>query len=366
MKAIYTIFNERVYRINQDTTIPNELTFKKPGVTASTSEDRYNKELIYNLSINTLQKPGTLSNKELYEYMKDLMWKKMITEIPRIQDKYKLYFDYSIYENGHEIDHQSVMKPIDPRDKAYMLGVATNNETVYRRCKTFDPKIEFKTRNCLPHGIINTPKTNYMFKIHNVAIFEDFSDKDYGKHCSIECNPYDMEANSIKSSLELMTMIYSTEAEGIGLAPVMLNYVPRSVCVNMDIILANLIVAYNDKDIEDILVEIIESKYSEDANSTGSNDDDPSRLIQDEESKPSGDGDFRPDRRGYFDYYERCTAANPHSLLVVEDLIPDGYYDINTMIKKKMVVKDIIDIEVGEYVHYCESIVTRSCKCTDN
>ena len=160
MKSIYTILNSKIYRINQKTAVPEVTTFREPGVSTTSKEDPFNKDATLNIFINTLQCPGTKSNKELYHEMINLMREKRITEIPFIQNHFKIYVEYTIFEDRKEIDHQALMKPIDPIDKAYILGVATNNECVYRRVKTFNPKLEFTTKNSLPHGIMETPKHN--------------------------------------------------------------------------------------------------------------------------------------------------------------------------------------------------------------
>ena len=120
------------------------------------------------------------------------------------------------------------------------------------------------------------------------------------------------------------------------------------------------VVVYDDKTITDILIENIDKKYSEDtqptdpeAPSDGSEDD---ILIPDDDPKKPADGDYEPDENGYYDWYERCKLTTPNALLVVEDLISDASYNVNTMIKKSMVVQDIPDIEVGEYALYSESL----------
>lgn len=359
MKSIYTILNDRVYKINQNTAVPTVLTFRAPGISSTVREDAYNKEANFNVYINTLEKPGTKSNKELYEKMIDLMRDRCITEVPIIQNNFKIYVDYVIMEDGREIDHQSVMKPIDPLDKIYPLGCATNNETVYRRVKTFNPKLEFVTRNSLPYGITGNPKHPYTFKITNIAIFEDFTDRPeiHNSQYDVSFNP---NTSTIKAALGDLVQIYSTENLGIDIQPMQLSYIPRHINLNIEFIFAGLIVAYTDQTVYDVIKDNLDKKYPSvpEPPVAPEGKDDPAHLIPEDESKESADGRYDPDKDGYFAWYSRTTETNPKGLLVVEDAIPDGSYDVTSMIKKSMVIKDIKDIEVGEYVIYNEALNT--------
>ena len=356
MKTIYTILNDRIYKINQNTAVPTTLTFRAPGVSTSLKEDVYNKDAILSVFINTLKKPGTKSNRELYEEMIEMMRQRCITEVTTIQNKFKIYVEYCIFEDSKEVDHQSVMKPIEPLDKAYLLGCATNNETVYRRVKTFNPKLEFKIKNSLPHGINANPRQTYTFKILNIAIFEDFSSKpEY--HGAQYGATYDLNSSTINAALGNMVQVYSTENAGVDIAPISLSYIPRTVTIDIDCTLANLIVAYNGEDVDKVIIENIERKYPQpDTEVEVPTTEDPKHLIPEDETKKSADGQYTPDKDGYFSWYERTTDTNPKSLLVVEDAIPDGNYDVSSMIKKAMIIADIPDIEVGEYVIFCEAL----------
>lgn len=362
MKAIYVKIGNSMYRVKQNTAIPTSLTFRSPGVSSSLNVDTYNKSVTQNIYINNLKKPGTKSNAELYNEFVDYLRTQKITEIKEIQNVFKIYIDYSAYEDGREIEHSAVIRPLRPLDKAFMLGVATNNECVYRRVKTFEPTVEFKLKNSLPHGIMNSSKKDYKLKIHNIAIFQDFS-SEIETHNSTYETSYGIGSTTIQASLDNMKMVYSTENEAIDIQEISLTFMPRTISIVMDIILADYIVAYNDADINKILVENIESNYppiTEDDEVEVPDDgtEDPGILVPDDDQNETADGEYTPDEDGYFSYYERCKETTPNSLLVVEDLIPDSHYDTSIMIRKNKVIKDIEDIEVGEYVVFRESLNT--------
>ena len=358
-KAIYTFIGGKPYRIDQNTSIPTSMTFKQPGVNSNMNIDTATKAVTENVYMNMLKKPGTKSNAEMYKEFEQFLRDKKITEIPIIQNTYKVFIDYSIFDDGKEIDHSAIIRPIDPLDKVYLLGVATNNELVYRRVKTFNPKIDFKTGTQCPFGIIHNATKRYSLKINNIVIFEDFNPV-ASVNNSVYDMPYAIDSMTIQASVHGMMQIFSTEAEGIDIAPADLTFVPRFVSVSLEIILANYIVAYDHNTIEQILIENIENKYGPDDSDPDVPEDpeNPGIIIPDEDKRPDADGDYTPDKNGYFAYYERCKETTPKALLVVEDLTPDQYYDISYMIKKSKVIKDIEDIEAGEYVIYRESFST--------
>lgn len=359
MKAIYTKIGENVYRINQPTGVPSDVTFKAPGSSSTLNIDPINGNVSQNITINTLKKPGTKSNAQLYKDLVAFIKEKEITEISSIQNFFKVYIDYTVFEDGREIEHAQVIRPTACIDKALILGVATNNECVYRRVKDFNPKIEFRLKHKFPHGIMQQKKSKYILKINNIAIFE--SKREFQEvHNSTYNVAYDVPSSIINASVDGDILVYSSYNDGIDIQGVELNFIPREVSIFLDIILTKYVVVYDDKTITDILIENIDKKYSEDtqptdpeAPSDGSEDD---ILIPDDDPKKPADGDYEPDENGYYDWYERCKLTTPNALLVVEDLISDASYNVNTMIKKSMVVQDIPDIEVGEYVLYRESL----------
>lgn len=357
MKAIYTVINNNVYRVNQKTSLPTSMTFKPSGASTVLNVDPRAKVIDQHITINTVKKPGTLSNSEMYDEMINHLMSKEITEVKMIENFFKIYIDYTMFEDGREIEHSTVIKPIKPIDKVALLGIATNNECVYRRVKTFDPKINFRVRNTLPFGIMQDKRSRYTFKINNIAIFQDFNSRNEIHESTYEV-PYGMASSTIQANLNEMVLIYATHNEGIDIQEINLDFVPRVVEVSMDIILGNYIVAYDHDAIDDILKENIKNKYPVDSDTdVDEPEEDEGTLIPDDESNKEADGNYEPNEDGFFDYYEVCNKTTPGALLVVEDLMPDNIYDSTKMIRKSLLLKDLPDIEIGQYVIYRESFV---------
>lgn len=357
MKAIYEHVGDKYYFVRQQTEIPRLVEDSNSGLSSNVTIDSANKIVTQSIKINTLKRQGVESNAELYREMIDFIKENDITEIKELQNFFKIYIDYSVFENGHEVEHSALVKPINSVDKIVPLGVATNNENVFRRVKTFDHTVEFKIRTKSPYGVMAGPRTNYIFQINNIVLFQDTTSFD-DVHQSMYEVPYKVGSPTIQSSIEDMLPIYSTLDEETVFTPVTLNYVPRQVRIKMNIVMANICTVYDKTAVDDVIISNIEEKYEPEDPIAPEDPEDPGILYPDEDKRPDADGDYEPDENGYFNYYERCGETTPNSILVVEDLIPDNVYDITSMIKKSKVILDIPDIEVGDYVVFRESFET--------
>lgn len=356
MKAIYTVLHGKVFKVKQDTNIPTTLTQKAPGVSSTVNTDSATKAVTQFVNINTLETPATKTNRELYEEVVAYLKKNKVTCIKTIQNFFKIYMDYTVYEGNKEVEHAAVIKPITPEDMLYPLGVATNSECVYRRVKTFEPQVDFRLRNELPFGVMQTKRGNYTFKINNVCIFQDFSSAQE-IHNSVYETPYMIGSDTLNHNLENMVMIYSSANEGLDIQPIRLDFSPRSISVKFDITLCNFFVAYNDADIDKILLDNINEKYNPDKGDIDVPNDDPNEgiLIPEPPKHPSADGHYRPDKDGFYEYYQRCFETTPNALKVVEDLLPDNIFDPDNMVKLSLVIRDVPDIEIGEYVLFVKA-----------
>ena len=370
MKTIYTVINEKVYKIDQQTNIPldMEIPSVKPGVYSIMNVDPRSQLMSNVININTLSSAGVKSNKECYNEMLQFLKDKKITEIPTITNMFKVYIDYSIFDNGKEIEHSTIFKPVEAIDKVLPLGVGTNNECVYRRVKTFKALISFKTKNTLPYGIMGNCKKNCVLKIHNIALFEDLA-VPQDIHNSIYetsfcgCAKGPQNSQVASSAFCNMEQMYSTANDGYEIQDAEINFMPRNIYLTVNMVLASPIVAYSEADVQAILAKNIEDKYKpgEDPDTPTTPDEpDPGPIIPEPDKKPDADGDETPDKNGYYNWYERAKETNPKALLVVEDEISDALYDVSVMIRKNKVIKDIPDITVGEYVIYREALMTEN------
>ena len=358
MKTIYTQIDGKYYQMNQPTKVPLELVREEHGITSKVVVDAGDKRLIQNVVISTINTTGTKSNKEMYNEMVEYLKTQKVTDIPVLPNFYVLYVDYSIFDGNKEIEHSCCIRPVGPEDKIYPLGVATNNETVYRRVKDLHQTIEIRTRVPIPHGISMRPSTrkSYGLKINNIIVYLDsYGDKD--RHESTYENPYGGNTSTLLGKLDTLKPIFSTDSEGLDFDISSVTFMPRVITMDIEVILGNIIVAYTSNEVDKIIQDNLNDKYDEDIpTDPGEEGGDEGTLIPDPETRPSADGSEDPDDDGWFDYYERCTSTNPNRLLVVEDELSDAYYKEDEMVRQKDVIEDIPDIEIGEYVIYNEAM----------
>ena len=356
-KAIYTTLNGRVFQILQDTVEPSILTTLPSQNQVSTNTDDHLKTVTATVKISNMETSCVHTNAEKYKAMCEYLRKMEVTEMNGISDKYQVYLDYAIYSNGCEITHSVVIKPITAKDAAILLGVATNNELVYRRVKMFEERIIFGINNPLPLGIMDCQKKNYVFKINDITIYQDLSTLTTDNlHNSIYETCYKACGcghSTVNDSLIGYAPVFSTSASGMCITDITIDFVPRKIVVALNITNAEYIVAYDSNEIDQIIQDNIDKKYAPEPDPHG---DDEDGKIPDSDDLPDADGSEEPNEDGYYNYYERCLSTTPGALLVVEDLISDKVFDKTKMIRKKKILLDIPDIMIGEYVHFVEAV----------
>ena len=254
MKAIYTKLGDTYYRIRQDTTVPKVLIAPSYGNSASTSINRPERDITETIVIDGLAKQSVDSNAEMYRRFEQELRDKQVTRIQEIQNYFKVYIDYAVFQGQEEIDHAVVIKRVTPIDKARILGVAMNNECVYRRVKAFQHNVSFKFHNTMPHGIMCQAANDYTIVIHDIALFQDFATPEE-IHPSVYDVSYRAGSVTIPAEFENMMMVYSTRQEGMEITPIHLPFIPRTMTLALTMLLDNFIVVYNDAEVDAILKE---------------------------------------------------------------------------------------------------------------
>lgn len=358
-KAIYADIAGTYYQIMQPTEIPTQIA-KMIRNHSHLEYDVRSREMIASIWLSGMDYSHLQSNRGLYEAMTDKLVTDKVTEIHKIANHFLVYVDYSIYnDNGQEINHSCSTKRIEAIDAILPLGVAFNNELVYRRVKAFNPKITFTVTNHIPFGVMESSYgKKYTMKVNDVCILQSidaFNSECFNIHNSIEGNSYGIDSHTIGTLLKDNIPVYSSAASKIDLGEFTISFYPRKITLDLHCILANLIVAYDDQNIKDILIENMNHKYPDPGEDpdTGEPGDDDDPVFPEPDDKPSADGKYDPDENGFYHYYERCLKTTPSALLVVEDEIPDNKYDPDKMIRQKDVILDVPDIQVGDYVLYC-------------
>lgn len=368
-KAIYTRLNGKLSQIDQNTIEPSILNSLPSQDSVSTTMDDRLKIVTETVKISDMETECIKTNAELYNIMIEDLKRNGTTQIQFVSNNFQVYVDYAICSDGCELTHSVAIKPISAKDVAILLGVATNNELVYRRAKLLTNKIMFGIQNVIPLGIMDSAKKNYKFIINDITVYQDLSTLNKSVHNSIYENPTNycntksscMKCytghSTINDSLMGFTPVFSTSAANMKIANVDINFVPRKIIVDLQLVLSDYIVVYDDADVIKVIQDNIDKKYEKDPENPHGSDDPAHIPHHKKERYPDADGDETPDENGHYDYYERCLSTTPDALLVVEELISDRLYNPRKMIKIDKIIKDIPDISVGEYVHYVEVFV---------
>ncbi len=249
VKAIYTHIQDKYYRVNQETINPTNIV-RMPRTHAQMSTDEDAKVVSSSIWINTLDGRDVCSNKELYDEMIQYLLDKQVKEIKTIQNHFVMFCDYTVFnERGEEVNHNTFTQKIDPVDHIYNLGVNQESELVYKQVKVFNSDIALVVKNEYPMGIMkNSCKVRYSLHINDISIYQDLNYSDSDVHKSTGKNSY-----PISSVLNTMVKVYSTFDNGIAIAAVEIPFIPRKIVLDLNFILDDLIVVYDNKNVMDVL-----------------------------------------------------------------------------------------------------------------
>lgn len=352
-KAIYTKIGKKYYRVNQSCSNPTSI-FKLSGTHSQMALIPSVHQVDSSIWINPISMNTIRTNMEEYNEMVEYLTENRITDVPTIGNKYLLFMDYSIYnEKGTEVNHNVVTKEIEASDVFYPLGVNQQSELIYKQIKSFNSELSFISKNCHPMGIMrDTSGDMYTMKINDIVLFQDMlHDSNCGdKHYSCQENCYACGSATIKSQIENMKKIFSTYDNGLIIAAVEVPYIPRKIVVNLRMAIDNTIVVYDDSVIKQILIENIYLNKQDEDNAN----------IPDGEIYPPSDGSTT-EVNGKYDYYAKVASDTVGALIVVDDDVVGDDYDTSTMIHKSMVINDIPNIEINEYVKYFNVSVMSRC-----
>lgn len=351
-KAIYTKVGDTYFKVIQDISNPS-IIFRMPETHSTMETNPAIKQVQSNIWINPICVNTIQTNKEAYDEMVETLISKRVTQIDNIQNRFVVYIDYSVYnENGTEVNHNVVSKEVEPVDAMYPLGAGMDCELLYKQIKSLKADLSFSVKNPYPYGIMrnNCRGTMYTMKINDIALYQDliYGSNFADKHYSACENCYAYGSHTIDSTLRGMKRIFSTYDMGMTIAAIEVSFVPRTIQLNIKMACDNTIVVYDDNEIKNIITENLRWKYTNPQPPVIDPDDD----VPEGEKYPSSDGSREPNEEGKYDYYERVTKDSEGALLVVEDELTGELYDTCKMIHKSLVINDIPDIELGEYVRY--------------
>lgn len=349
MKGIYTIFNEKVYRIDQDTAVPLSDIQRVTGNSMSVTEDSTAKSTIADIYLTDFVPATVKSNKENYEDFVEYLTDNEITEIGLLQNSFFISVDYSVFNaEEKEIEHSVVIRPMKVKDFIYPLGVNVDNECVYRRFKHLTTYVEWMITNKLPYGIMCKKNPKTYLNINDVTIWQD-KVPNTDEHNSIYSQPFNKNrcTCTIDSSLENKVPVFSTKAQGIELQEIVNNFQPRLIGLTVNLDISNLIVVYDTKTIDDIIDRNkgIDNTTPLDSNNSCNcpNNSDDDNTTDNDNSEDTTDDTTD-------DVYIKVSSERNGALIVVADDTPEEQFDPVRMIKYSDIRKYISDIQLDDRV----------------
>lgn len=367
MKAIYTIINDKPYRIMQNVWAPVHDVERIGSNSVSLSCDCNQKIINTTFYLTDWSSNDVKSNKEKAEEFLQFLEDHQITEIDNLYDNYVVSVDYSLYDaDMHEVEHSVVIKPLKSSDFVFPLGVSEENECVYRRVKRLTGNLDWIITDRLPYGIMCRKTQKSTVVINDVCVYQDkFEENDTGDHNSVCCQSYNCKSHTINTLLDNKICIYSSKVAGYEFIPIVNEFNPRIVNLDLTIDITNLVVLYNHITANKILtrnIAIINNldipdddddtcacdcphcqNTNESESSTTDND-----SNQSGSSDSSNNNDPNPTTPEYV--WVKSTSDNPLAKKVVEDLYPEEQFNEETMVRKTDVIGDIPSIRVGEFV----------------
>lgn len=349
MKAIYTVLNNKVYRIMQNVWAPVSDVERINENTISVKTDVYQKILNTQIYLTDWSSVDALSNKEKADAFLKFLKDEQIKEVNPLIDRFTVSVDYSLYNKDmqQEYEHSVVIKPLKTRDFVFPLGINENNECVYRRFKHLTGDLDWIITDRMPYGIMCHKNKKHIIKINDICIYQDkFEESDDDVHNSIYSQSYNCNSCTINTLLDNKVLVYSSKVAGYDFAPIVNEFNPRIINLNLVVDLTNIVVMYNHKDVDDIISENIAIAHGiEESDDSTSHESSNSNCNCNCNTDTNESGDFTPTY-----VWRRGTASESLALKVVEDLYPSEQFNSETMVHKSDVIGDIPDIAVDEYV----------------
>lgn len=263
-KTIYTCIDGTYYKLDQSTNVPVAL-MQISDETNVLISNKMNGEVDANVNINNATSYPLIDNHTLYTKMVDYLTENKVTEIPILQDRYKMSIDYSLIDpsTGEEFTRLAAVDEVKANDKLLPCGVSNNNDLLYKRVKVFENMREFLMRERRHFGVNKIKNMNFIMKINDISIFQ-YKDGDADMdHPSISKISYLYNSDTINSVLENMVLVFSSHDEGIDIGRIQLNFLPRVIHTRFKVVLDNEIVAYSSSEITEIIRNNIADKNGE-------------------------------------------------------------------------------------------------------
>lgn len=241
--------------------------------------------------IGLTQIRNEFDNRFKIDEIKDVIPRYEIKKIEGLIDLFKIVIDYSIYEDGKQIESASVMKPIDYTNKVILRGVDVDNRFTYDKVREFRSKIKFSPKNHGSLGITKRRPNEYKIKIEDIEIYQ-YTDKSFQENPSMYEFPHHKDCGILNVDTKYGVKIYSSKDNEEDIKAMRLKLIPRILELDMFILLESTAYMKDPQPIYD-LVGIQQDNQEQPS------DDNPPIVIS--HSEESNEVEALPDGRVWFE-----------------------------------------------------------------
>lgn len=264
MKAVYGIFNDIPCQIQQKAK-SNPLIMVDGTNDFATQYDSVSSQARVVLNLWSDNSESMATNNEAFDSFLIYLQEKKVKALQNIYEYYKMAVEYALVDKvtGRNIDQGVSIIDLKVDDCLYPLGCDRDNRLVYRLVKRFKGTVDLVYRQTRSFGVVYDMKRSTALCLKNVTIFADRkqqeSDTDFYEnlhpsHCNVTLSPdFDRYGPTTSSLMQDMVPIYDFVSKGLKFKEIQFPERPRRIELPITVFLNEVVVAYDDSKVSEIL-----------------------------------------------------------------------------------------------------------------
>lgn len=324
MRAYYATYNDKVYQLADAKLVPHTIMNAVEHTHTELSHMRDNALMNLDIHISNVD-AAALSNGELFTDTVVKLKTDKTKAIEKLSSVYRVYAEYSLVDNtaGCVVDEGICVNEINAGAFIFPLGITSENEFVSRLGISLNSRFEKCYRDVRPFGVTRVyAASKFTLYIKRIYVIElkmsafSITPVDENKKCvpyvdsrilppHWNCTTHTVDAKkffadqshpSIPSIVSTAPqtvitdsdyiMIYDSIADGLVFDPIVMEYKPKTIRINLSFSLLDILIAA-EEDIDQVLSENAtnESSSSSSQPSTGDSSDN----VEDDHKKETSE-----------------------------------------------------------------------------
>ena len=297
------------------------------------------------ISVKLFQDSMTSTNQTSYDDFITFLKENKVKELLKMTDTYKVFVDYVVYDGTMKIIEEGIkIHDMDAYNIIRLLPVDVNNIPEHKFGKEMKGVVPFRYTPVHSLGILTTAEHPRYFRIKSISVMaevdhpttSDYKSKLNQTLIDTTISPWSPTISDIRNE---MVEIFRSNAMTSSVIDLGTSYTTLTELEISVSVLDGLFIPYTEEGIDLVL--------KENAGSEGEGG----------EVKPPTPPCPPCEEDKFFAAYERCNKNDADAGIVVSDKDFDEGHYTGKAFKYSDVVKNIPDIQIGEYVEYIESLV---------